>query len=165
MSSVSLIILLLVATLSPAISSPDIEKYFKLLTELEDHPAAAKGTKLLWDIVKDIGSYHCTVDVGSKECKAFEEYLEEKTLSEKINCDETPENEDCLKARKLLGSEKSLSDQELKEALVADADAKIKATHENFLWLDTVRGLLIDIICFSEPEQCKFWKLVYLVTF
>ena len=163
MSSVSLIILLLVATLSPAISSPDIEKYFKLLTELEDHPAAANGNKLMWDIFKDIGSYYCAV--GSKECKVFEEYLEEDTLSEKINCDETPEHEDCLKARKLLGSEKSLSDQELKEALVADADAKIKATHENFLWLDTVRGLLIDIICFSEPEQCKFWKLVYLVTF
>ena len=135
MSAVSPIILLLLVSIVKTSASPDTKAYFQLQKDFKDHPSAARGTKLLWDVVRSVGAYYCSV--GNDECSAFQKYLEEADLEEK-----------------------ETSDPEMKENLVADADKIFRATHDNFLVMDNIRIFLTRIICANEPTECPFWRLV-----
>ena len=133
MSKISLMALLLIVTVTMVRSaSLENEKYKVLLEDLAE-PSAAAGKKLLWDGVKIVGTYLCSID--AKECEAVKEYLEEADMEEK-----------------------EIDDQETKDALIIEADKITKNNLKNFMMLDTVRIALIKLICSHEPKQCPFWR-------
>ena len=153
------IVLLLTVTMVTAAQaaalSPDIPAYFTLLktiAEIDDTPA----TGLLWDTVRIAKDYLCSV--GSSKCDGIRVFLLENDL-EQVNCAKVPDQAACVEARKILGADQDISDEELKSTLIAYADKVYKESHENFMTLDKLRIGLIDLICDSEPEEnCKKWR-------
>jgi hypothetical protein len=137
LASTSIIILLLVTSVAAdttaAGTQPDLNAYFKLLKDIKDHRTAGRAGKLLWDVVEALKSYLC--DVGSEECNAVKEYIEEHDLEKDEN-----------------------TAQAVKNGLIADADEIFAKTHKSFMKLDTIRIALIAVICDNEPKECDFWR-------
>ena len=113
-------------------AATDKENYKVLVKDLTK-PSVAKGKKLMWDVVKVVQIYLCSV--GADDCEALKEYLQEEDMEEQ-----------------------NLKDQETKDGLIDDADKIMKETHENFMMMDSIRDVLAELICRNEPQQCPFWR-------
>ena len=160
MSAVSKIVIFCLVAMATA-SKSDVKAYTKILKDIRDQSTAIPSAQLMWDVIQSGANYYCAISAQGPECKAFKICLLEHELEEgSTQCDVTPKSEPCVQARQLLGpSSDSLSHQELKEAMINEADAIFKDTTNSFFVLDEVRLSVIDMICSTEGEEaCANWR-------
>jgi len=123
-------VLLLVAVAASAPTGSELKHYhnlLKLTTPLDD-PA----NNLLWDFMKAAGKYLCAI--GDDDCDIFSVLSVEELLEEDdLNCDETPDKDVCVTARKLVG-DPDLPHDELQDALIAQADRSPKMSTKISKW-------------------------------
>ena len=132
----------------------DRDALSNLVDGLKDKPSAEFKARVL----RTLGDYLCAID--DPQCDGeLALQTEAELVQDGVNCDETPYHDLCVTARELVDDpDGSLSDDELKSALVLLAAESLENDPDYISLLDQISVDLNALICQREPEECEFWR-------
>ena len=126
----------------------EINKLGKVFQESDK--MAHDGIILLGKVMDQVRDYECRRN--QEDCAAWKAYRMGDALTEsQANCDETPENEICKKARDLLGMSENGSHKQILGGLVNLAEGVAK---DDFQYVNSLMDAVVDYICYKEPGKC-----------
>ena len=148
---VTLALALPILSLQHALSPKDAEEINKLGKVFqESNKIAHDGIVLLEKVMDQLRDYECRRN--QEDCAAWNAYRLGDALTEsKANCDETPENEVCKKARDLLRMADNGSHKEILGGLVDLAEG---VTKDDLQYVNNLMDAVVDYICYKEPGKC-----------
>ena len=124
-----------------------------LVDGLKDKPSAEFKARVL----RTLGDYLCAID--DPQCDGeMALQIEAELVQDGVDCDETPYHDLCVTARELVNPDGSLSDEDLKSALVLLAAESLENDPDYISLLDQISVDLNALICQREPEECEFWR-------
>ncbi|KAL5267090.1 hypothetical protein ACHWQZ_G004205 [Mnemiopsis leidyi] len=131
------------------------DELFNLVDGLKDKPSAELKAR----VFEKIGDYLCAIkDPTCAGEKAIQ--IEATLVQDGINCDDTPDDELCATARRLVQyKDGSLKDEDLKLALLALAAESFEKMDGNyFSALRQISVALNNFVCQRESGECEFWR-------
>ena len=158
MMFIALILALPVISLQHAVSPEeevrmnDLAKAYRQIYE-----TAPEAFKLADNIYEQIKDYECARN--QEDCKAWQAWrLGDAITLRQVNCDETPEDELCMKARDLHGLPRGTSHQEIFSGLVDVAEG---VTPTDIKYASDVIDAAVSYVCYKQPEKCSIVRYVH----
>lgn len=149
---VALALALPIISLQHAISAEEevaIERVEKTFRDTDK--VAHDAIDLLANVFIQVKKYECARK--QEDCKAWEAgNLGDALVLKNVNCDETPDNEMCQRARDLLGMTESKSHRDIINGLADVGEGLPVAELEK---LRDMEDAVVNYICYKEPGKCN----------
>ena len=157
---VALALALPIISLQHAISVEDEVGIDRVVKTFKDTDKVAHDAiDLLANVFIQVKKYECARK--QEDCKAWEAWnLGDALVLKNVDCDETPDNEMCQRARDLLGVTERKSHRDIINGL-ADVGEGVPVAD-----LEKIRDMedaVVNYICYKEPGKCNLIRYVTLV--